>query len=229
MMSEEKSSPATAGRRSGLKQWRRILFRFSKAKAKAAGQTDLRYSFDDGLFRKKVPLYGMSIPKYSIIELERRWLIPFSFAQSLSQMAYRKIDDLYLTCGRLRLRAITDSQTGKLEFKFCKKYGSISNIAEPIVNTYLTVEENAAISTLSGHKLSKKRFKKSLEGIEYSFDVFEGELAGLIICEIEADSESSLNQFKGPSIAIKEVTGDSVYTGGNLCRLNRSEVHSLIG
>lgn len=165
----------------------------------------------------------MSTPKYSIIERERRWLIPASFIQSLSQMPYKKIDDLYLTCGRLRLRAISDSQTGEIKFKFCKKYGAISNVAEPIVNIYLTSDEYGALSTLPGHKLSKKRFKKFFEGIEYSFDVFDGDLAGLIICEIEADTESSLSYIPGPSIATREVTGDSAYSGGSLCRLNRAD------
>ena len=80
----------------------------------------------------------MPIPNYSKLENERRWLIAESFASSLKVLAYKKIDDVYLSCGRLRLRAITDSQSGDLQFKLCKKYGPISAMVEPIVNIYLT-------------------------------------------------------------------------------------------
>lgn len=51
------------------------------------------------------------IPKYSKLENERRWLMPSSFYNSLRQLPYKKIEDIYFSCGRLRLRAITDSHS----------------------------------------------------------------------------------------------------------------------
>lgn len=170
----------------------------------------------------------MSIPKYSKIENERRWLMPASFAGLLKSSPYKKINDLYLNCGRIRLREITDAQTGDLQFKLCKKYGSISFSAEPIVNIYLTAEEHAAFLTLPGHKLSKNRYKKMINEIPYTFDVFEGALSGLILCEVEADSEAQLKQVLGPDSAIKEVTGDMKFSGGQICRLTQAEIGKLL-
>ena len=170
----------------------------------------------------------MATPKYSMIEFERRWLLPSTFTSMLQESSYKKIEDLYLSCGQLRLRAITDSQTGKLEFKFCKKYGSISTGAEPIVNIYLSIEEYGVLSTLPGHKIKKKRYKHVVSSTVYSIDVFEGDLSGLILCEVEAASEVMLNQIPNPSIAIKEVTGDPKFCGGGLCLLNRDEVAYLL-
>ena len=170
----------------------------------------------------------MEIPKYSKIENERRWLIPSSYANSLRHIPYKKIDDLYLNCGRLRLRAITDSQTGKLEYKLCKKYGSISKVAEPIVNIYLTVEEYAAFSTLPGFKLTKRRYKKIIESVQYSFDIYDGELSGLILCEAEANSEDSLNKISGPDIFDEEVTENPALRGGQLCRLSPLEIKKIL-
>ena len=171
---------------------------------------------------------ALTIPKYSKLENERRWLLPSSFISSLKQLPYKKIDDLYLSCGRLRLRAITDSQTGQLEFKLCKKYGAISETCEPIVNVYLTVEEYGALSVLPGHKLSKSRYKKVINNVQYGFDVFEGTLSGLILCEVEAESEDLLKKISSPDLAAKEVTGNSVYSGGHLCVLNTEGLKELL-
>lgn len=170
----------------------------------------------------------MSIPKYAKLENERRWLMPSSFATSLRQLPYKTIHDLYLSCGRLRLRTITDSQTGNLEFKLCKKYGSVSVVAEPIVNIYLTAEEHAAFLGLPGNKLSKKRYKKTIDGNQYTLDVYEGALSGLVICEVEADSEALLREVPAPEIAIKEVTRNPLYSGGHFCRLTPDEINKLL-
>lgn len=51
------------------------------------------------------------IPKYSKLEIERRWLMPSSFVNSLRQLPYQKNEDICFSCGRLRLRAITDSHS----------------------------------------------------------------------------------------------------------------------
>ncbi len=170
----------------------------------------------------------MSIPKYSKLENERRWLMPSSFSRSLQQMPYKKIDDLYLSCGRLRLRAIADSLTGDLQFKLCKKYGLISEMAEPIVNIYLTAEEYAAFLTLAGHKLTKNRYKKEINGYEYTFDVYAGELSGLVICEVEADSEVSLKKIPDPEVAVIDVTGNPEYSGAHFCQLTKDDVNKLV-
>ncbi len=170
----------------------------------------------------------MSLPKYAKLENERRWLIPSSFTSSLRQLPYETIHDVYLSCGRLRLRAITDSETGDLQFKLCKKYGSVSVMAEPIVNIYLSAEEHAAFLALPGNKLSKKRYKKTIDGNQYAFDVYEGALSGLVICEVEADSEALLREVPAPQFAIKEVTGNPTYNGGHFCRIAPGEINKLL-
>ena len=63
----------------------------------------------------------------------------------------------------------------------------------------------------------------------FSIDVFEGELGGLILCEIEAEGIEELMLAKPPSYVKYEVTEDSFFTGGNLCRTTRAELLHKLG
>lgn len=91
------------------------------------------------------------------------------------------------------------------------------------------------ISLIEGKKLlrlclpriiSKKRYLMDYEKQLFEIDVFEGFLKGLIIAEIELNSESqkvSLPEWIG-----KEVTGVKSFYNSQLSRLTDSEVDDLI-
>jgi hypothetical protein len=59
-------------------------------------------------------------PKYSRLEIERRWLVDAS-AVDLANAEVCEIDDLYIANSHLRLRKI--SAPDVVVFKLCKKYG----------------------------------------------------------------------------------------------------------
>jgi len=84
-------------------------------------------------------------PKYSEIEIERRWLVDLS-AVDLSSAPCREIEDLYIADSRLRLRRV--SGPGELTFKLGKKYGKRTSLSEPITNLYLTEPEYRRLSAL---------------------------------------------------------------------------------
>lgn len=163
----------------------------------------------------------MELPKYARLENERRFLV--REAPSLAGLGYRLIEDLYLE-GRLRLRRITSSTTGALEHKLCKKYGGEDPVSAPVTNLYLSADEHAALASLPGRPLRKRRFRID----DVSLDVFEGALAGLMICEAEDETrEASLDRMF-PSWADREVTGDPGFTGGALARLSVAELNTLL-
>ena len=170
----------------------------------------------------------MSIPKYSKLEHERRWLVPSAYIESLKDKPYIAIEDRYLDCGRLRLRSMTSSLNGEKVFKLCKKYGAISNCSEPITNIYLTENEFNAFLSIEGKPLFKKRFKQESGGYRFNFDVFAGNLNGLILCEIEAQDEDSLKSIQAPSCVISEVTDMHIFSGGSLCLLSNFELHKIL-
>jgi CYTH domain-containing protein len=170
----------------------------------------------------------VDLPKYSKLERERRWLVQSSVIQELAGLPYYEIGDLYLKCGRLRLRAMVHSVTQERQFKLCKKYGQISSHSEPIVNIYLTSDEHAALTSLDGFPVHKRRYKKRIQDIDFSIDVFQGALSGLVICEKEAQSEEELQSFPFPYADAIEITGDHLYSGGALARLEADDVTMLL-
>lgn len=151
-----------------------------------------------------------------------------SVIQDLAGLPYYEISDLYLKCGRLRLRAMVHSVTQERQFKLCKKYGQISSHSEPIVNIYLTSDEHLALTSLDGLQIHKHRYKKRIHGIDFSIDVFRGALSGLVICEKEAESEEELLNFPFPYADAIEITGDLLYSGGALARLEADHVTMLL-
>lgn len=65
-----------------------------------------------------------------------------------------------------------------------------------------------------GRKVEKKRTKIEHEGKRWEVDVFEGENAGLLIAEIELESESE--HVPLPAWIDREITGDHRYSNSAL-------------
>ena len=164
----------------------------------------------------------MSLPKYAILENERRFLV--SAPPDLAGIGFRRIEDRYLEGTRLRLRAMTDSVTGARELKFCKKYGGEDPVSAPITNLYLSAAEFAVLAVLPARTIIKRRYRLAHGGREFGVDVFEGELAGLVLCEAEAERRAAVLALAFPPWAGREVTEDPFFTGGNLCRVTAAEL-----
>lgn len=163
----------------------------------------------------------VEVPKYARLENERRFLV--RHAPDLAGLGYRLIEDLYLE-GRLRLRRITSSATGAVEHKLCKKYGGDDPVSAPITNLYLSAEEYAALAGLPGRAVRKRRYSVD----DVSLDVFEGQLAGLMLCEAEDATRDAAVARVFPGWVDREVTADSRFTGGVLAGLTAADVRTLL-
>jgi adenylate cyclase len=70
-----------------------------------------------------------------------------------------------------------------------------------------------------GRRLIKRRLVVSLEdGLKVELDVFQGELEGLLIAEVEFESEAESEEFEPPDWLGDEITGDQRYSGQSLAR-----------
>lgn len=166
----------------------------------------------------------MAIPKYAKLEIERRFLVNPTKAPDLAGLPFRRIEDRYLDGTRLRLRAITQSATGARELKFCKKYEGGDALAGPVVNTYLTEAEHAALAAIAAATIAKRRYR--VDG--FGLDVFEGALDGLMICEAEALTIETAQALVFPGWTAREVTADPFFTGGALCRIGAVELSARL-
>jgi CYTH domain-containing protein len=167
--------------------------------------------------------------KYTRVEYERRFLVSIDSDWKSAVEPYSKtFEDKYLRDARLRLRILTDSDTGRRLIKLNKKFESDSPHYRTVSRILLSPSEYELLDGLEGDRLRKVRYYHNYLGRVFSVDVFEGELEGLVMCEIEADSLQELMSAKPPAYAKYEVTEDPFFTGGILCRATRIELwHKL--
>ena len=146
--------------------------------------------------------------KYSLPEIERRWLIREGAIPALTSAPRRIIEDKYLQGGRLRLRAVFAEGLDPM-YKLGKKYGREGLSPEQVVSIYLTGQEYESLLALPGASLRKARF--SVGG--GSLDVLEHPSAGLAIFEVEFPSQSAASAYVLPPFVGEEVTFDATYSG----------------
>lgn len=163
--------------------------------------------------------------KYTRVEYERRFLVsPRADWKSLVESYSKTFEDKYLQGARLRLRILTDSDTGRRVIKLNKKFESHSLYFQTVSRILLSSGEYELLDSLEGNRLRKTRYYHNYLGRVFSVDVFGGELDGLVLCETEAESFEELMLAEPPAYAKHEVTEDPFFTGGNLCRTTRSEL-----
>jgi CYTH domain-containing protein len=162
--------------------------------------------------------------KYARIERERRFLV-HELPDDLPA-DYQRILDRYIPGTRLRLRRIESAAGETVALKLTQKYLAADPTGRDtiITNLYLSDAEYALLDILDGLPLHKRRYTYPYRGYRYAIDVFEEPLLGLILCEVEAESDEELTAAPAPPFAIREVTDDPFFTGGRLVSLTNAEI-----
>lgn len=146
--------------------------------------------------------------KYTIAEIERRWLVELAEIGPLAGLPVRQIEDRYLQDTRMRLRKVLDENASPT-YKLGKKYGKSASMSEPVVSIYLTESEYQVLSALRAAVALKARY--SFHG--GSLDVYSSPTLGCAIFEVEFTSIEKANAYVSPSFARKEITNDEKYSG----------------
>ncbi|MDZ4375833.1 MAG: hypothetical protein U1C74_31000 [Phenylobacterium sp.] len=156
----------------------------------------------------------VKLPKYAHWVAERRFLVDAHALPTLDLGGARRIEDLYVDGGRLRLRRTTDLTTGEMTYKLAKKYAPANPLIGPMTNLYLSAEEYDALSALPGRRLAKRRHKVGA----FTVDVFEGALDGLVTAECEASNRMAAMKFDVPAWCVREVPDDADYPAARLAQ-----------
>jgi len=164
----------------------------------------------------------VKLPKYAHWVAERRFLVDPANMPRLDESGVRRIEDLYIEGGRLRLRRITHLANGEQEFKLAKKYAPDNPLIGPMTNLYLNADEYAVMAKLPGERISKRRYKVGA----FVVDVFEGPHEGLVTAECEATNRMAAMAVDIPDWCVREVTDDLIYTGGELAQAKSAPAFS---
>jgi len=159
--------------------------------------------------------------KYARLELERRYLLRHLPPDWIEDHPYWYIVDRYIINTRLRLRLMISDSGQQTIYKFGQKYQDVSQLEtqRTMTNMYLDEAEYHTLAQLEAREVVKRRYRYEHKGSVYSIDLFEGKLTGLILAEIEAQTDAELAKLTPPSFALKDVTHDPFFTGGHLAML----------
>ena len=165
------------------------------------------------------------IGKYACLETERRYLLKKFPDDLLDTTNGWLITDRYFPNTRLRLRHMKSISGKENIYKLTQKYRAESQNAyeTTITNVYLTEAEYNFLEPLEAKIIKKKRYPYSAQNHNFSIDVFEGRHQGLILAEMEFERQSELGEFALALFALKDVTDDLFFTGGNLVTMTDEE------
>lgn len=161
--------------------------------------------------------------KYARIERERRFLLARPPAPLAAE--YREITDLYFPQTTLRLRAVRAPDGSPVQWKLGQKQPGPGGPAEQVMTSlYLREAEYALLARLPGRGLRKRRHVHEHAGRAFAIDVFLGALDGLVLAEVNADTDAELRAIPRPAFAQCEVTETALFTGGMLATSDPAQV-----
>ena len=166
--------------------------------------------------------------KYAVVERERRFL-PGHGLDLAAALRVLQIEDRYLHGTRLRLRTVCEQgkePVRKLGQKVRFAPGHASALAHTTM--YLDEAEYALLSSLPAAALSKARHIVPLnDGLEVAVDVFEGDLSGLVLAELDLGTDG-LPPEPLPTWLGVEVTDVEDFTGYALACLDAEGLARLL-
>lgn len=147
------------------------------------------------------------------MEIERKYLVK-ELPENLEQYPKRELEQGYL-CTAPVVRIRKDNEKYELTYK------SKGLLIREEYNLPLTQESYEHLKTkVDGRIISKTRYMIPLDSnLTIELDIFHGDLATLILAEVEFPDVESANHFTPPDWLGKDVTFDAQYQNNNLSRL----------
>lgn len=146
------------------------------------------------------------------MEIERKFL-PKELPENLENYEMHRIEQGYLnTDPVVRIRRSDDD--------YYLTYKSKGLLAREEYNLPLNAESYEHLKPKAdGRVIEKRRYLLPLDGgLTVELDVFEGDLAPLILAEVEFESEEAANAFVPPAWLGEDVTYDTHYHNSTMSR-----------
>ena len=146
------------------------------------------------------------------MEIERKFLVE-KVPQNLQSYPCRTLEQGYLCTGPVvRIRKDND--------KYELTYKSKGMMVREEHNLPLTKDAYEHLKgKIDGRLISKKRYLIPYESYTIELDIFEGDLAPLILAEVEFQTEDQANSFTPPDWFAEDVTFSPLYHNSFLSRL----------
>lgn len=148
------------------------------------------------------------------MEIERKFLID-SLPEKLQEYPVWLLEQAYL-CRRPVVR-VRREERGE-DKQYILTYKSQGLMVREEYNLPLDEEAYSHLKQKAdGRVITKKRYRIPIEkGLMIELDVFEGELAGLVLAEVEFPDEETAKSWQPPQWFGREVTYEKTYHNSNL-------------
>ena len=141
---------------------------------------------------------------------------------------FKKMLDIYipesLDHPKLRLRRSGD--TYEITKKNPISEGDASRQLE--ITIPLTAEEFADLEKIPGKRINKSRYVYKENNITFEIDVFQGDLKGLVLVDIEFKSVDDKSKFVSPPWCLVDVTQEKFIAGGMLCGKRYADIEERL-
>ena len=167
-------------------------------------------------------------PRYVRVERQRRYLLTGLPEGVSPRDEHAQITDNYITNTRLRLRKSRWVPTGEWSLKLSQKQTPAPpDFGRALLTTlYLNRAEYEALSVFEANELRKNRYYLRHEGRLVSVNVYLGDLRGLILAEIEFETDAEMDAFPLPPFARADVTREEMFTGASLVALTFEDLRA---
>lgn len=157
----------------------------------------------------------------SKLEIERKFLITEKLPDDLEEFRQERLDQGYLALAddgtEVRVRRVDQNDS---KYWLTVKSGTGKTRTETEVE--ITQEQFEQLwPATSDQRLEKIRYYVAYSGLTIELDVYLGQLSGLIVAEVEFQSEEASLQFEPPKWFGMEVTEDGGFKNKNLAKQGR--------
>ena len=156
---------------------------------------------------------------YWRIERERRFVLD-ALPAHIDPDAFERLVDVYVVGTQLRLRRVEAPDGTLIVAKLGQKRPTEDSSDDPrhrqMTTFYLRTEDLSVLeASLAGHRSVKRRYKVAEQGAVFCVDVWEepASARGVILSEVECDTDEALDAIVAPTWARVEVTEDERYSG----------------
>jgi CYTH domain-containing protein len=159
------------------------------------------------------------------IELEKTYLAKY-LPEGLKDSPSKEIKDIYIPESIdhpvLRIRKRGD------KYEITKKQPvNGTDSSEQYEHTIvLTKEEFSTLEQVKGKVVRKIRYYYNHKGMQAEVDVFQDDLAGLVLVDFEFKEVADKNNFDMPDFCLTDVTQDKYFAGGMLCGKKYADIQN---
>ena len=158
-----------------------------------------------------------------MLELEKTYLVN-SLPQSMDKLKKKETLDIYFPqdVDHPTLRLRKNGDVFEMTKKDAVREGDASAHVEHTIT--LTKQEFDALSRVDGKRVRKWRYYWPYVDQIGEIDVFQDDLAGLVLVDFEFETEEQKDLFVMPDFCLAEVTQEEFLAGGMICGKSYNDI-----